>query len=129
MKRRSWKTLTALERHEHLALMQWVKMKPLIYRHLIHIANERECSAEQRKLFAALGVMSGCCDFFLFIPIHPFHGMWLELKRRDHFNVSLKQREFLDSAKKMGYATAIAKGWEEAKEIIESYLKGEFKYA
>lgn len=68
------------------------------------------------------GLRPGVFDYLLAIPRGSAHGLFLELKRRQLGVVSLEQSQFQMDMIDMGYATAIAKGWEQAVIEINQYL-------
>jgi hypothetical protein len=70
------------------------------------------------------GFRNGIFDFLIPIPRATSPGLWLELKRRQLGVVSLEQSQFQMAMLDLGWATAIAKGWEEAKDAISEYLRG-----
>jgi hypothetical protein len=82
--------------------------------------------ARQRAITMAklkrCGFRNGVSDYFLAVPRGTAGGLWLELKRRQLGVVSAEQSAFAAAMEALGYATAIAKGWEEAKDEINLYL-------
>lgn len=70
------------------------------------------------------GFRAGVSDYFLAIPTKAASGLWLELKRQKLGVVSDEQKEFHLSMSALGYAVAICKGWEAAKDTINNYLQG-----
>lgn len=70
------------------------------------------------------GFRSGVFDYLLPIPKGSYPGLWIELKRRHLGVVSEEQGLFKFDMEELGWATAIAKGWEEAKDAINLYLHG-----
>jgi hypothetical protein len=112
------------EKQEHLALMKWVSLKPQIRDLLIHIPNEYDGGAVggyQRRL---MGVKKGVSDILLPLPIKPYHGLWIELKRRSGSNVSVEQQLWIDKMTELGYMAVICYGWEDAVRVITNYLHG-----
>jgi hypothetical protein len=78
--------------------------------------------AMQMARMKRLGFRSGVFDYLLPIPRAPYPGLWLELKRRQLGVVSDEQGLFKLDMEVLGWKTAIAKGWEEAKDAINDYL-------
>ena len=70
------------------------------------------------------GFRSGVFDYLLPVPRPPYPGLWIELKRRQLGIVSDSQGLFKLDMEVLGWKTAIAKGWEEAKDAINLYLHG-----
>ena len=73
-----------------------------------------------------MGLKRGVSDYFLAYPVNPFHGLWLELKRTGRRSrVSAEQLMWQERTRKVGYMSVTAYGWEQAKEFIEEYLRGQ----
>lgn len=113
---------TATETEEAKALMDWVQTQPLLRKYLIHIPNEGKRSWWLGKQYKHLGLKSGVSDYFLPIPVPPYHGCWIELKRTKMYRINLAQKEWIDSMLKMGYSAHFAFGAEEAIKILCDYL-------
>ena len=88
-----------------------------------HIPNGGKRSKSEAARFKAMGVKPGVSDIFLPVARGGYHGLYIELKARDG-RVSTKQKEFLESVRREGYAGVVAFSGEEASRIIEQYLKG-----
>lgn len=73
------------------------------------------------------GVKPGVPDLFLPVARGRSHGLFVELKAQEG-TVSPKQKRWGDLLQAQGYAFAIAYGWEEAKDVITGYLKGEHDF-
>ncbi len=114
--------LIATEYQEGCAFMDWARTNPLLRRFLIHIPNEGKRSWHLGKKFKHLGVKSGVSDYFLPIPIEPFHGLWLELKRTKFYKVTTAQMEWLYEMRRLGYSAHIAYGAEHAIALVSMYL-------
>ena len=72
--------------------------------------------------FKAEGVKAGVPDICLPVPRGEWHGLYIELKRRERGRVSAEQTAWLEALMRQGYATAICRGWEDAKRVILAYL-------
>lgn len=83
-------------------------------------------SARQRiatlRYMAAEGVLKGTADIFIPYPSGKYHGMFLELKREKGGVVSKEQKEFLQNMELVGYYAVVARGFDDAKQKIESYI-------
>lgn len=114
---------------EQEAVMEWAAWSPhrKALKWLHHTPNGGHRSGAEAAKFKRLGVKAGVSDLFLPHPVRPFHGLWIEMKRRHGGVLSDKQAEFLRDMANEGYATAVAKGADEAREIIEKYLERETK--
>ena len=116
--------LVPLEIHECKALKQWARLHKNINPYLIHIPNEgRRTPVEGRNLKLA-GLTAGVSDFFFALPAFPYHGLWIEMKRRGKFYKppTQSQKQWLALMAKNGYQIAVSKGWEDARDIILRYL-------
>lgn len=124
------------EDDEAQCLMQWAKYKRYsawaISDFLIMIPNGAVLAgdAKQRAIQMArmkrCGFKPGVADYFLMIANNGFHGLFLELKRRELGVVSDAQYFFQSMAVVRGYSCVISKGWESAKAAIEGYLDMDF---
>ena len=114
---------------EQEAVIEWAAWSPhrKALKWLHHTPNGGHRSGAEAAKFKRLGVKAGVSDLFLPHPVRPFHGLWIEMKRRHGGVLSDKQAEFLRDMANEGYATAVAKGADEARKIIEKSLERETK--
>lgn len=72
------------------------------------------------------GVRAGFPDLQLTVPIGDYHGLFIEMKRRDGVPSDIKpaQKEWHQKLLKKGYAVAVAFGFDAAKLAVCDYLKG-----
>lgn len=130
------KKLIASESQEAQALIKWARLKKLP---LIHITNEAKLERKSYidkktgktrwycpggKKLNAMGREKGFPDFFLFVPTEQYHGLAIELKRKDFKMPKSYSNQYywLVKLRVNGYEGRFAFGWEHAKEIIENYL-------
>ena len=92
---------------------------------LYAIPNGGKRSIKTARMLKATGVKAGVPDMCLPVPRYPYHGLYIELKRRKGGRVSEKQSEWLQVLMKEGYKTCVCYGSDEAIQVIEDYLKGE----
>ena len=92
---------------------------------LYAIPNGGKRSIKTARMLKATGVKAGVPDMCLPVPRYPYHGLYIELKRRKGGRVSEKQSEWLHDLRKEGYKTCVCYGSDEAIQVIEEYLKGE----
>lgn len=71
----------------------------------------------------AEGVIAGVADLFLAVPVQPYHGLFLEMKRQRLGHQSAAQKIFAGKVEQMGYAYFLAKGAADAEKMIQSYLQ------
>lgn len=73
----------------------------------------------------AEGVKAGVPDISLPYPTRKHHGLFIEMKRKQGGRVSDEQKIWLEYLNKVGYLAVVCKGYEQARELIEKYLKEE----
>lgn len=78
--------------------------------------NVREAADLKRQ-----GVRSGVPDICLALPKGKYHGLYIELKVGRN-KPSENQKEWLGKLSKVGYATAVCYGFEEAQKVILDYI-------
>lgn len=100
---------------------------------LVHVPNGAYLGADPKTRgitmgkLKAMGLQPGVFDYLVPVPrmkgraLVP--GLWLEMKRTQGGTVSAEQKEFRDRMEALGWDCGIAKGWVEASQIIENYLK------
>lgn len=120
------------EDYEAQCLIQWARVTR--YKQwalsdlLLMIPNGAYLGGDPRQRAITMGRMkrmgfrSGIFDYLLPVPRGAFPGLWLELKRRQLGVVSNEQGFFKLDMEVLGWKTAIARGWEEARVVITEYL-------
>ena len=68
------------------------------------------------------GVRAGIPDYTLYVARKGYHGLLIELKEPKKGRVSDSQDEMMRLINHEGYLCAVARGWDEARMVIESYL-------
>ena len=115
------------EHEEQKALMRWVEASKGKYPklHMIYaIPNAAKRSMRLAAMMKAEGMKSGVPDLHLAAPSGKYHGLYIEMKRTKGGSVSETQKEWLNKLNNHGYMAVVCRGWLEAKEVIEDYLKG-----
>lgn len=91
---------------------------------LFHNANEGLRNPRTGRHLKLMGLKRGYPDYFLAIPNGKYHGLFLEMKRRD--GASKKKNEDQDSVieklNKQGYSAKYVYGWEHARDEVLNYL-------
>lgn len=111
---------------EQQSLFHWVALQTGTHPELAllyHIPNGGARSRATAGRLKAEGVRAGVPDLCLPVPRGPYHGLYVELKRRDGGRVSPAQRDWMQRLRAQGYETAVCHGWEEAAETIIAYLR------
>ena len=117
---------------EQQCLFRWAALQRGKYPELdlmYHIPNGGKRGKAEAIRFKAEGVKAGVPDICLPVPRGEWHGLYIELKRREGGRVSADQAEWIEALMRQGYATAICRGWEDAQRVILAYLgaKGDEK--
>ena len=115
-----------LEDSEQIALMKWAAFSLGKYPELgllFHIPNGGLRGKAEAARFKQMGVKSGVPDLFLPISKSGAHGLFIEMKVPGG-RVSPEQKKWINELKKQGYAAVVCFGWDEAREVLEKYLRG-----
>lgn len=120
-----------LEDQEQAWLIQWTKRHgPDDSRRLLAIPNGGHRSHSQGALLKLTGVTPGVPDLFLPVPRNGRHGLWIEMKSTDpKARPSKEQKEWLSYLAEQGYATALCRGFEQARDAILDYLNPKATYS
>jgi len=111
------------EQAEHINVVNWFAYQfPELADDFHHFANERKCSVQQGRTLKRMGVKKGVSDFFLAIPLDGYSGFWLELKVGKN-KATPEQEAFMNRKTGRGYFCAACWGFEDAKELILTYLR------
>ena len=111
------------EHAEQKALFAWWKIQHKAIEHLLFaIPNGGARNLRTGAMLKDEGVRPGVPDIFLAIPAGSYHGLWIEMKRRAHAQVTPEQKFMLAAFRRQGYDCAVCHGWDEAREKIQSYL-------
>ena len=125
LKRRDELAWQPSEEQEQMTVIEWrdlmAKQFPDL-EDLIHIPNGGWRSKPEAARFKRLGVRRGVSDLFLPAPRGKYHGLWVEMKRRQGGKLSPDQKDWIDRMNRKGYLALRANGSEEACEIIYQYL-------
>jgi hypothetical protein len=119
--------IVPLETDEQQALFQWAALMEGQYpelRLLYAIPNGGARHKATASRMKAEGVKSGVPDICLPVARRGCHALYIELKRIEGGKVSDEQKEWIDALQAYGNGATVCKGWTEAKDVIEWYLKG-----
>lgn len=114
---------------EQLAVVAWCEgyaVADARARLLLHIPNGGSRHIAEAMKFHRLGVRAGVPDLLLPVAVAPYHGLWIEMKRRKGGQVSAAQHGWIDALRAEGYAVAVARGADEAIDTIIAYLGGTY---
>ena len=114
--------LTPTEHLEQVTLISWYR-RTFKNELLIAIPNGGKRHIKTAVAMKQEGVSKGFPDLFLPVPSSKYHGLFIELKRQKGGTVSKEQKSWLEYLNSVGYQATVCKGFLEAKEVIECYLK------
>lgn len=92
---------------------------------LHHIPNGGFRGKREAARLKRMGVKPGVPDLHLPVARGGFHGLYVEMKRRDGGRVSSEQRVWLAALHAAGHCVAVCEGWEQAVAVIRDYLAGD----
>lgn len=103
---------------DYLALL--VQMKRVVcYAHIPQETYTKSWGIKMKN--KKMGVHAGVPDMLI---VYPHIVLFLELKREKGGTVSAEQKSWIVALQEAGVEARIAKGWDEAKQIIDSYCGG-----
>ena len=105
-------------------MMRWQGLPLPIGAYLFAVPNGGKRGKIEAAIMKAEGVRAGMLDLMLFVPVHPYHGLFVEMKRLKGGRVSGAQEDCIEKLDSMGYKTAVCRGAEEARQTILGYLGG-----
>lgn len=119
-----------IERQIQISIFEWAKFKKVkeggyLFDYMTASPNGGSRNLIEAINFKRSGVSAGFPDISILLPRHNYHGMFLEIKKPIKFNVSKKQLSWLERLNNVGYYAEVGVGFDECKNIIESYLKNE----
>jgi hypothetical protein len=115
------------EDSEQRALLSWARLRSATWPELEllhHVPNGGRRDAREAGRLKAQGVKAGVPDLCLPVARGVHHGLYVELKRADQkTNPTAAQRWWLDRLREQGYRAEVCRGWDEARRVIEEYLR------
>lgn len=113
------------EHWEQTQLFEWAKHRPELEM-MYAIPNGGHRDIRVAVKLKEEGVKAGVPDICLPLPRGGKHGLYIELKRRKYGQISPDQLKWLEALMREGYACAVCCGWEQARSVIEDYLRGDY---
>lgn len=89
---------------------------------MYHVPNEGKRSRVAGARLKQSGLKPGVPDVCLPVAHGPYIGLYIELKVKPNKPTD-NQKHWLRALRSAGHCTAVCYGWEEAKNLIEKYLK------
>ena len=114
------------EAGEQTALFQWARLMEKQHPELAllyHCPNGGRRDAIEGAHLKAQGVRAGVPDLCLPVARGGYHGMYIELKAA-RGRLQPTQRAWLDALNAQGYKAVCVYGFDEARIVVEEYLKG-----
>lgn len=111
------------EKQEQEALFDWAQYRTDLQL-MFHVTNEGRRSVQYTQSLLRQGMKPGVPDIMLPVARGRYHGLFIELKRRIGGRVSPEQRAWQKALIEEGYCAVICKGFEDAKETIDWYMRG-----
>ena len=90
---------------------------------MTHIPNEGRRSVQHTMEMLRMGMKPGFPDIILPVARGGYHGLFIEMKRRIGGRSTPEQKEWQRALLEEGYAACVCKGFDEARETIEWYLR------
>ncbi len=113
------------EEAEQVALFQWAEFAKVKYPELelmYHVPNEGKRSPVTGARMKRAGLKNGVPDVCLPTAHGGCIGLYIEMKYGSN-KPTESQKKWLRALREQGHMTAICYSWEQARELIEQYLK------
>lgn len=113
------------EEVEQITLFRWAEFAQQQYPELelmYHVPNEGKRSRIAGARMKQSGLKSGVPDICLPTAHGGYIGLYIEMKVRPN-KPTENQKRWLRALRSAGHCTAVCYGWEEARQLIEEYLK------
>ncbi len=107
------------ETYEQIKLATWLDRNGIRF---YAVPNGGWRSMTEAIKFKRCGVKAGVPDLCIPLPVEPYHGLYIELKRLSGSKTSEEQVEWLNFLQSKGYYAVVCKGFDEAKRVVEYYL-------
>lgn len=113
------------EEREQIVLFRWAEFSASQYPELellYHIPNEGKRSAVTGARLKAQGLKSGVPDVCLPTAHGGYIGLYIEMKVKPN-KPTENQKRWLRALREAGHMVAVCYGFEEARDLIEKYLR------
>lgn len=110
------------EAQEQEAFFRWASFYPEL-RYMYAVPNGGSRNKLEAVSLKRQGVKAGVPDICLPLPKGKYHGLYIEMKYGKN-TASDMQKEYIDYLNSVGYRAVICYGFEAARRVITSYLKG-----
>lgn len=113
------------EHDEQVALFQWAEWMTTQYPRLkwmYAVPNAAKRSHQLASYMKAEGMKAGVPDVCVPIPTATHPGLYIEMKFGSN-KPTIHQKEWLEYLESVGYATAVCYSFDDARMVIEDYLR------
>lgn len=113
------------EAQEQRVIFQWAGMMAGRHPELVllhHIPNGGSRDPREARNLRLQGVKPGVPDICLPVARKGYHGLYIELKRRQGGRASEEQRQWINALNENGYLAWVCQGAEDAIDLITEYL-------
>ena len=114
------KTLNVPEATEQEALVTWVRGLGI---RISGSANGGKRTVYTGAKLKRMGMSPGFPDIEIPLPAGRYHGLYIEMKRKDGGTLTHEQADWLNYLNGEGYCAQVAHGFDEAKQIVLRYLQ------
>lgn len=111
------------EKDEQVALFDWAAYRTDLQL-MFHIVNEGRRSVQHTQSLIRQGMKPGVPDIFLPVAKGRYHGLFIEMKRKYGGRQTPEQKAWQTALLEQGYAACVCKGFDEAKDTIDWYMRG-----
>jgi hypothetical protein len=109
------------EAKEQKAFVSWMRLQyPDVI--IFSVPNHLIRSQAQAMNEYSMGLLVGVPDLAIMEPRGPWHGLFIEMKRREGGIVSGAQDSVIARLNDKGYHAIVAQGWHEAMEATQEYF-------
>jgi hypothetical protein len=110
------------EESHQKAFFQWLSLNhPTAYALTWHCPNGGKRNAIEGAKFKEMGVKPGVPDVFMAVPIHPYHGLFIEFKAGKN-KLTPYQETMMSSLSKEKYRVELCYSVDDAIEVVKAYL-------
>lgn len=111
------------EKDEQKKLFAWASYRTDL-KLMTHIPNEGRRSVQYTMELLRMGMKPGFPDIILPVARGGYHGLFIEMKQKHGGRVTPEQKQWQRDLLNEGYCAAVCHGFDEARELIDWYMKG-----
>ncbi len=113
--------LTPYEGTDQARVCDWLRSKGCLF---YAIPNDGKRSPAMAAKAAATGLQKGMLDLCIAMPRAPYHGLYIEMKRKEGGVVSEWQKYWIDALRSQGFRVEVCRGYDAAIRVLEDYFNG-----